>query len=102
MDPKVGQSLGGLSVSATFLVIEFPADRNNSGLKFLRWVSGPFPQLGAMPVYLGCSTQVLSLLCWVFWLVSLPLGPMSLSYNWHLGLSSAWSCGGLLPTEGGC
>ena len=29
----------------------FPLDRNNSGLKFLRWVGGPIPQLGALPSY---------------------------------------------------
>jgi hypothetical protein len=34
------------SVSALLFVPVFPLDRNNSGLKFWRWVSGPISQLG--------------------------------------------------------
>jgi hypothetical protein len=34
------------SASAPFFVPAFPLNRKNSGLKFLRWVSGPTPQLG--------------------------------------------------------
>jgi hypothetical protein len=56
----------------------FPLDRNNSGLKILRWVDGSIPQLGTMPIYWRWSLQVLSLYCWAFHLRSLPLGPESL------------------------
>jgi hypothetical protein len=73
---QVGSILmwGGLwmafpSVSVPFFVSAFPLDRNDSGLKFLRWVGSPIPQLGAMPVYWRWSLQILSPLCWVFWLI---------------------------------
>jgi hypothetical protein len=36
-----GTILDGLSVSAELFVPVFPSDRINSGLIFLRWVSGP-------------------------------------------------------------
>jgi hypothetical protein len=32
-------------------VFVFPLDRNISGLKTLKWVGGPIPQPGAMPIY---------------------------------------------------
>jgi hypothetical protein len=64
--------------------------QNNSGLKILRWVCSPFPKLGAMSFYWGWSLQILSLLCWVFWLMTSPLGPGSLLHPWHLGLSSGF------------
>ena len=41
----------------------FPLDRNNSGLKILRWVSDPLPQLGAMPIYWRLYLQVPSSRC---------------------------------------
>jgi hypothetical protein len=34
-----------------FFVPVFPLDRSISGLKTLRWVGGPIPQLGTMPIY---------------------------------------------------
>jgi hypothetical protein len=40
-----GMVSGWPSVSTPFLV------RNSSGLKFLRWVGGPIPPLGAMSIY---------------------------------------------------
>jgi hypothetical protein len=44
-DPKVGLSLDDLSFSlCSIFVTAFPLDRNNSGLKFLRWVDGPIHQ----------------------------------------------------------
>jgi hypothetical protein len=39
------------SVSALVFVPAFPIDRSNSGLIFLRWVGGPIPLLGTMPIY---------------------------------------------------
>ena len=51
IDPKVGWYLDDLSI---FFVPEFPFDRNNTGLKILRWVGGSIPQLGAMTM------------CWIF------------------------------------
>jgi hypothetical protein len=32
-----------------------PLDRNNSGLKILRWVSGPFPHWGTFFMYWICT-----------------------------------------------
>jgi hypothetical protein len=44
------------SISAPFFFVpEFPFDRNNSGLKILRWVSCPLPQIGVMPINWGLS-----------------------------------------------
>ena len=78
------------SVSAPLFVPVFPLDRSNSGLKFLRWVGGPIPQLGAMPNLWIWSLQVLSPLCWVFQLMSSLLGPGRLLLSWHLGLSGCY------------
>ena len=51
MDLTVGQSLDGLSYSLrSIFVPAFPLQTDNSGLNILRWVSGPFPQLTAMPM----------------------------------------------------
>lgn len=49
-------------VSATLFFYKFPLDKNNSGLKFLRWVGGPIPQLRMEPIHWIWSLQVLSLL----------------------------------------
>jgi hypothetical protein len=57
----------------------------------LRWVGGPILQLGAMPIYWIWSLDVLSPLCWLFWLKSSLLGPRNLLGSWHLGLSSRYS-----------
>jgi hypothetical protein len=35
-------------LSDPLFVHEFPLDRNNSGLKILRWVGDPIPQPGSM------------------------------------------------------
>ena len=44
-------------------------------LKILRGVDGLILQLEAMPVYYKTwSPQVLSPLCWEFWLMSTPIG----------------------------
>jgi hypothetical protein len=72
----VGQSLGSLSFSlCSNLVPEFPLGRNNFGLKFLKWVSGAIPQLGAMLLevvstgflspLLGISANVIPVGPWV-------------------------------------
>ena len=56
-------------------------------------MGGPIPQLEAMPVmpiHWIWSLQVLSLLCWVFWLLSSLLGPGKLLGPWHLGLSGGY------------
>jgi hypothetical protein len=41
------------SVSALLIVPVFSLDRNNSGLKFLRWVGGPIPQPGGHTYPMG-------------------------------------------------
>jgi hypothetical protein len=69
-----------------FVVSVFSLYKNNSVLKFLRWMSGPIPQLGAMLIYWRWSLQVLSLLYWVFQLMSLELGSGNVSLSWSLGL----------------
>jgi hypothetical protein len=75
------------SVSAPLFVPEFTFDRRNSGiLEFLKWVGSP--QLGAVAIHWIWSPQVLSLLCWVFRLMSSLLGSGTLSGPWHLRLSS--------------
>jgi hypothetical protein len=74
--------------SAPLFVPVFPFDRNNSGLKILRWMSGLISQLGAMSNYLRWSLQVLSPLCWVFRVMSPPLGLENHLLPWCLGLSS--------------
>jgi hypothetical protein len=48
-----------LSLYSIFFVPVNPLDRNFSGLKALRWVCGPIPRLGAMPIYWKWSLQVL-------------------------------------------
>jgi hypothetical protein len=65
-----------LSVSASLLFPEFPLDRNNSGLNFLRWVGDPLPQLRSVPIYwipslkalpppfVGISANVISVGSW--------------------------------------
>ena len=59
-------------VSVPLFVPVFPLDRNNSELKFWRWVGGPIPQLGAVPNCWIWSLQVLSPICWVHQLISSP------------------------------
>jgi len=76
--------------SAPLFVPEFPFDRRNSGLIFLRWVGGPIPQLSAVPNHWIRSPQVLSSLRWVFWLKSSLLSPGNFLGPWHLGLSSGY------------
>jgi hypothetical protein len=74
-------------VSPVLFVTVFP--RSHSGLKFWRWVGGPIPQPEVMPNLWIWSLQVLPSLCWLFQLMSSPLGPGSLLLSWHLGLSSS-------------
>jgi len=62
------------SVSSPFFISVLLFDKSNSGLIFLRWAGGPISQLGAMPIHWIWSLQVLSPLCWVFWLMSSLLG----------------------------
>jgi len=81
----VGWSLGGLFLSLCSTFSVFPLDRNNSGLKILRWLGGPIPQLRAVPSYWRWPLQILSPLCWVFQLMSFPFWELP----WSLGLSSA-------------
>jgi len=52
-------SLDGLSFSFYSIFVPFyPLDRKNSRLKFLRWVGGPIPQLGAVPFVTIMYTHV--------------------------------------------
>ena len=76
-------SLGGVVSGWPFLQSLFhicgpvyPSDRNISGLKLLRCVGGPIPQMGSMPIYYRWSLQVVSPLFGVFPLKSSPLGLM--------------------------
>ena len=78
------------TVSVLLVMPVFSLARNNSRLIFLRWISGPILQLGALPNLWIWSLQVLSSLCWVFHLMSSPLGYDSLLLSWHLGLSSGY------------
>ena len=88
MDPQVGQSLMAFpSVSTPLFVPIFSLDKSNFGLKFLRKVGGPIPQLGVMSNLWIWSLQVLPPLCWVFQLMSSPLGPGNLLLSWCLGPS---------------
>jgi hypothetical protein len=48
------------SVSVPLSVPVFPLDRSISGLKILKCVGSPIPQLGAVPIYWRWSLQVLS------------------------------------------
>ena len=87
------------SVSAPLFVPAFPFDRRNSGLIFLRWVGGPILQLGAMPIYWIWSLDVLSPLCWLFWLMAFLLCPSFLTSGifWWLSRSPSpllYSSGG--------
>jgi hypothetical protein len=47
----VGKSLEDSSVSAPLFVHAFPLNKNNSGLKFLRWMGSPIPELGVVPIH---------------------------------------------------
>jgi hypothetical protein len=77
------------SVSAPLFAPAFPLDRNNSWLKFFRWVGGPIPLLGAV--------QVLSPLCWVYMDGSMApaiyVAEDGLIYI--SGMGGPWSCGDL-------
>ena len=80
-------------VSVPFFVPVFSLDRDMTGLKCLRcMVGGLILQLEVVPIYWRWSLQVVvSSLCWAFWLKSSPLGLMSLSLPWRLGLSDGYS-----------
>ena len=73
-----------LLVFDPLFVPAFPLERNNSGLKILRWVSGPIPQPGAVPIHWKWFLHILSFPYWVFQLLSPILGPGSLLLPWHL------------------
>lgn len=73
------------SVSVPFFVPVFPLYRNISGLKILWCVGGSIPQQGPVSIYWRWSVQVVSPRCWVFLLMSSPLGLGSLSLPWSLG-----------------
>jgi hypothetical protein len=91
-DGSSGGTVSGwpfFSLYSNFIPV-FPLVRSNSGLIFLRWVGGPLPQLETVPNLWIRSLQVLSPLCWVFPLISFPLGPGSLLLSWHLRLSSGY------------
>ena len=73
------QSLDGLSFNLWFIFCpSFSLDGNNSKLKILRWVTGPFPHVGNMPIHWGWSLKVLSLLCCTCCLGPSTLSPVSL------------------------
>ena len=73
------QSLDGLSFNLWFIFCpSFSSDGNNSKLKILRWVTGPFPHVGNMPIHWGWSLKVLSRLCCTCCLGPSTLSPVSL------------------------
>ena len=73
------QSLHGLSFNIWFIFCpSFSLDGNNSKLKILRWVTGPFPHVGNMPIHWGWSLKVLSRLCCTCCLGPSTLSPVSL------------------------
>jgi hypothetical protein len=73
MNLKLGPSLDGLSFSlCSIFVPAFPLDRNNCGLKIMRWVGGPISLMGAMSIYWRWSLPFLSPRCWAFQIRSLP------------------------------
>ena len=87
-----GTVSGDLSFSFCFffLFFFFPVfsfDKIISGLKTLRCMAGPIPQLEAMHICWKWSLQVVSPLCWGFWLKLLLLCPRNLSLPWSVGLS---------------
>ena len=67
--------------SVPYFVPVFPSRKKISGLKILRWVTGPFPHVGNMPIHWGWSLKVLSLLCWVFYLKSFTFGHNGENYS---------------------
>jgi hypothetical protein len=92
VNSKVDQSLDALSFSLCSIffclfVSAFSLNRNNSGLKILRWVV-EIPQLGAMSFYLleVVSSGSISPLLGIS-VNTILLGSWSLSYHWCLRLS---------------
>lgn len=86
----MGQSPDGLlfSLCSTFCPC-ISLIQINSGVIFLRWVGRSIPQpLDEMPNFWIWSLQALSLLCWIFHLMSSPLGSGTLLLPWSLRLSS--------------
>jgi len=78
----MGQSLDGLSFSFCSTLCPCIFDRRNSGLIFVRWVDGNIPKPEVVPIHWMWSLQVLSPLCWVFWL---PVG------SWEsVGVPGMW------------
>ena len=71
------------SFSVPYFVPVFPLGRNNSGLKFWRWMDGPIPQLGAMPNLWIRSLQVLSPFCWVFPCQTFPCWGLDAFGDWY-------------------
>ena len=84
MDPHVGQSPDVLLFSlcsTLFPCISFIQEKFL--VKILRRVDGSVVQPGAVPILWIMSLQLLSPLCWVFQLMSSPLGPESLLLSWN-------------------
>jgi hypothetical protein len=88
--PQVGQSLDGVSFSLCSTFCPHISFRQEQFWVKILWRDGPIPQPGAMPNLWIWSLQVLSPLCWVFQLISSPLGPGSLLLFWHLGLADGY------------
>jgi hypothetical protein len=87
IDPKLGQSLGGLSFSlCSIFVPAFSLGRNNSGLNILKMG-------GCSPISTGDHVYLLEVVssssishCWTFQQILSPLSPGSLSHPMSLGL----------------
>jgi hypothetical protein len=78
------------SFSALPLVPVFPLHKNNSGLKFWRWVVDP-SLTGAMYNLWIWSPEVLPALCGAFQQMSFKWGPGRSLLSWHLGLSGCYT-----------
>jgi hypothetical protein len=76
------------SASASLFFPVFSLDMHSPGLKILRWVCGPIPQLWSVPIHCICSLQVLSPLCWIFLLMLSSLCPENLLHLWYLRIFS--------------
>ena len=57
-----------------FFCVHLLLVKNISGLKVFRYVGGSIHKFQALLIYYSCSLKLFSLLCWLFWLMSFPLG----------------------------
>lgn len=93
MDPQVGPPMHCLSFSLCSTLRPWISIRQEQfWVIFLIWVGDPIFQPQTMHNHWICFLQVLSPICWLFWLMSSFLGPGNLLLPWHLGLTSGYPC----------